>query len=72
MKIFLFVTIVVTILTAFVVIYSYTLQFFSLSKKGREWREKIQQDALVGLAMIFLTMLSGFLWTIYFYLTLFN
>ncbi len=72
MNIFLFVTIVVTILTTFVIIYSYTLQFFSLSKKGREWRERIQQDALVGLAMIFLTMLSGFLWTIYFYLILFN
>ncbi len=72
MNIFLFVTIVVTILTTFVIIYSYTLQFFSLTKKGREWRERIQQDALVGLAMIFLTMLSGFLWTIYFYLILFN
>ncbi len=72
MNIFLFLTIVVTILTIFVVIYSYTLQFFSLSKKGREWRERIQQDALVGLAMIFLSMLSGFLWTIYFYLILFN
>jgi len=71
-NIFLFVTIVVTLLTTFVIIYSYTLQFFSLSKKGREWRERIQQDALVGLAMIFLTMLSGFLWTIYFYLILFN
>jgi hypothetical protein len=71
-NIFLFVTIVVTILTTFVIIYSYTLQFFSLTKKGREWRERIQQDALVGLAMIFLTMLSGFLWTIYFYLILFN
>jgi len=71
-NIFLFLTIVVTILTIFVVIYSYTLQFFSLSKKGREWRERIQQDALVGLAMIFLSMLSGFLWTIYFYLILFN
>ena len=72
MNIFLFVTIVVTSLTTFVIIYSYTLQFFSLTKKGREWRERIQQDALVGLAMIFLTMLSGFLWTIYFYLILFN
>ena len=72
MNIFLFVTIVVTLLTTFVIIYSYTLQFFSLTKKGREWRERIQQDALVGLAMIFLTMLSGFLWTIYFYLILFN
>jgi len=71
-NIFLFVTIVVTILATFVIIYSYTLQFFSLTKKGREWRERIQQDALVGLAMIFLTMLSGFLWTIYFYLILFN
>jgi len=71
-NIFLFVTIVVTILTTFVVLYSYTLQFFSLSKKGKEWRERIQQDVLVGLAIIFLTMISGFLWTIYFYLILIN
>mgnify|MGYP001422243949 CR=1 FL=1 len=72
MNIFLFTTITVTALTIFVLIYSYSLQFFSLSQKGKEWRERIQQDALVGLAIIFLTLalsifygilglLSGFL-----------
>ena len=56
MNIFLFITIAVTALTIFVCIYSYSLQFFSETKKGREWRKRIQQDAYVGLAIIFLTM----------------
>ena len=71
MNIFLFVTIAITALTIFVLIYSYSLQFFSLSKKGKEWRERIQQDALVGLAIIFLTLISCFLWALYFYCRIF-
>ena len=71
MNIFLFVTISVTALTIFVLIYSYSLQFFSLSKKGKEWRERIQQDALVGLAIIFLTLTSCFLWVLFFYFRIF-
>ena len=42
-------------------------QFFSETKKGQEWRKRIQQDAYVGLAIIFLTMGSCFLWVIFFY-----
>jgi len=71
MNIFLFVTIAITALTIFVLIYSYSLQFFSLSKKGKEWRERIQQDALVGLAIIFLTLTSCFLWVLFFYFRIF-
>ena len=71
MNIFLFVTISVTALTIFVLIYSYSLQFFSLSKKGKEWRDRIQQDALVGLAIIFLTLITCFLWVLFFYFRIF-
>ena len=71
MNIFLFTTIAVTALTIFVLIYSYSLQFFSLSKKGKEWRERIQQDALVGLAIIFLTLITCFLWVLFFYFRIF-
>jgi len=71
MNIFLFVTIAITALTIFVLIYSYSLQFFSLSKKGKEWRERIQQDVLVGLAIIFLTLITCFLWVLFFYFRIF-
>ena len=71
MNIFLFTTIAVTALTIFVLIYSYSLQFFSLSKKGKEWRERIKQDTLVCLAIIFLTLISCFLWVIFIYFRIF-
>ncbi len=71
MNIFLFTTIAVTALTIFVLIYSYSLQFFSLSKKGKEWRERIKQDTLVGLAIIFLSLISCFLWVIFIYFRIF-
>ena len=72
MNIFLFITIIVTTLTISVLIYSYSLQFFSLSQKGKEWRERIKQDVLVGLFIIFSSMASCFLWVIYFYLIIFT
>jgi len=71
MNTFLFITIAITALTIFVCIYSYSLQFFSETKKGQEWRKRIQQDAYVGLAIIFLTMGSCFLWVIFFILRFF-
>ena len=71
MNIFLFTTIAVTALTIIVLIYSYSLQFFSFSKKGKDWRERIKQDALVGLAIIFLTLISCFLWVIFIYFRIF-
>jgi len=70
-NIFLFTTVAVTALTIFVLIYSYSLQFFSLSKKGKEWRERIKQDTLVGLAIIFLSLISCFLWVIFIYFRIF-
>ena len=63
---FLFINIIVSALNVFIIVYAYSLNFFS-----KKWRKKINQDTLVGLALIFLTMTTGFLWVFYFYFKLF-
>ena len=63
---FLFFNIIVTILNIFLIVYAYSLNFFP-----KKWRKKVNQDTMVGLALIFLTMLSGFIWVIYFYYKIF-
>ena len=62
---FLFFNIVVTFLNIFLIVYAYSLNFFP-----RKWRKKVNQDTLVGLALIFLTMFTGFIWVFYFYFNL--
>ena len=62
---FLFFNIVITMLNIFLIVYTYSLNFFP-----KKWRNKVNQDTLVGLALIFLTMFTCFLWTIYFYFLL--
>ena len=66
MKEFLFINIIVSALNVFIIVYAYSLNFFS-----KKWRKNINQDTLVGLALIFLTMTTGFLWVFYFYFKLF-
>ena len=63
---FLYLSIIFSILNIFIIIYAYSLNFFS-----KKWRKKVDQDTLVGLALIFLTMTTGFLWVFYFYFKLF-
>ena len=65
MEKFLFFNIVITMLNIFLVVYAYSLNFFP-----KKWRNKVNQDTLVGLALIFLTMFTCFLWTIYSYFIL--
>jgi hypothetical protein len=65
MEKFLFFNILVTILNIFLIVYTYSLNFFP-----KKWRNKVNQDTLVGLALIFLTMFTCFLWTIYSYFIL--
>ena len=65
MEKFLFFNIVITMLNIFLIVYAYSLNFFP-----KKWRKKVNQDTLVGLALIFLTMLTCFLWTIYSYFIL--
>ncbi len=62
---FLFFNIVITILNIFLIVYAYSLNFFP-----KKWRKKVNQDTIVGLALIFLTMLTGFLWVFYYYFKL--
>ena len=63
---FLFFNIIVTILNIFLIVYAYSLNFFP-----KKWRKKVNQDTMVVLALIFLNMLSAFIWVIYFYYKIF-
>jgi|TARA_B100001996_G_C18137080_1_gene391491 hypothetical protein len=67
MEKFLFFNIAVSALNIFIVVYAYSLNFFP-----KKWRKKVNQDTLVGLALIFSTMLTMFCWVVYFYLKIFN
>ena len=65
MEKFLFFNIIITTLNIFLIVYAFSLNFFP-----KKWRKKVNQDTLVGLALIFLTMFTCFLWVIYFYFKL--
>ena len=66
MEKFLFFNVIVSTLNVFIIVYAYSLNFFS-----KKWRKKINQDTLVGMALIFFTMLTMFAWIIYFYFIIF-
>ena len=63
---FLFINIIITGLNLFIIVYAYSLSFFPV-----KWRKKVNQDTLVGLALIFFTMITMFAWIIYFYFQIF-
>jgi len=65
MEKFLFINIAISALNIFIIVYAYSLNFFP-----KKWRKKVNQDTLVGLALIFFTMTTMFVWIIYFYLLL--
>ena len=62
---FLFFNISLLAFNIFIIVYAYSLNFFPI-----KWRRKVNQDTLVGLALIFFTMTTMFVWIIYFYLLL--
>ena len=62
----LFLSIIFSALNVFIIVYAYSLNFFP-----KKWRKKVDQDSLVGLTLIFMTMLTMFTWIIYFYFDLF-
>ena len=64
---FLFINIIITGLNLFIIVYAYSLSFFPV-----KWRKKVNQDTLVGLALIFFTMITMFAWIIYFYFDIFK
>ena len=63
----LFLSIVFSAFNFFIIVYAYSLNFFP-----KKWRKKVDQDSLVGLALIFVTMTTMFLWVFYFYFMLFR
>ena len=67
MEVFLFINIIISALNIFIIVYAYSLDFFP-----KKWRKKINQDTLVGLALIFFTMTTMFAWIIYFYINIFG
>jgi|TARA_B110000438_G_scaffold92116_1_gene91600 hypothetical protein len=66
MEKFLFFNVIVSALNVFIIVYAYSLNFFP-----KKWRKKVNQDTLVGLALIFSTMLTMFTWIVYFYFIIF-
>ena len=64
---FLFFNISLLAFNIFIIVYAYSLNFFP-----KKWRKKVNQDTLVGLALIFVTMFTMFAWIIYYYLKTFE
>ena len=67
MEKFLFFNIIFSSINIFIIVYAYSLIFFP-----KKWRKKVNQDTLVGLALIFVTMFTMFAWIIYYYLKIFK
>jgi hypothetical protein len=63
----LFLSIIFSAFNVFIIAYAYSLNFFP-----KKWRKKVDQDSIVGLALIFVTMTTMFLWIIYFYFKIFR
>ena len=69
MRILLMMAIIFTALDIFIIIFGFCLKFFSSQYK---WKKEPKQDTLVGVSIIWLTMISCFLWVFYFYFSIFN
>ena len=67
MKLFLFINICLTGLNLFIFAYAYSLKFFPM-----KWRKKVKQDTLVGLAIIFISLITMFVWIVYLYYKIFE
>ena len=63
---FLFINSILSALNIFIIVYAYSLNFFP-----KRWRKKVDQDTLIGLVLIFCTMITMFAWVIYFYYIIF-
>ncbi|MDA7603805.1 hypothetical protein N8724_00235 [Candidatus Pelagibacter sp.] len=63
----LFLSIIFSALNIFLIVYAYSLNFFP-----KKWKKKVDQDTLVGLTLIFVTMTTMFLWVFYFFFIIFR
>ena len=64
---FFFFNISVSALNLFIIIYAYSYGFFP-----EKWRNKVKQGTVIGLALIFISMITMFSWIIYFYYLIFE
>lgn len=62
MNTFLYVCIIISAFNIFILAYAYSLKFFP-----KKWQKKVNQGTIVGMAVIFFTMLTMFAWIIYFF-----
>jgi|TARA_B100002052_G_scaffold101283_1_gene93543 hypothetical protein len=62
MNTFLYVCIIISAFNIFILAYAYSLKFFP-----KKWQKKVNQGTIVGMAIIFFTMLTMFAWIIYFF-----
>ena len=62
MNTFLYVCIIISAFNIFILAYAYSLKFFP-----KKWQKKVNQGTIVGMAVIFFTMLTMFAWIIYFH-----
>jgi len=64
---FLFFNVCVSGLNLFIIVYAYSYNFFP-----KKWRNKVKQGTVIGLALIFISMITMFSWIIYFYYLIFE
>ena len=64
---FLFFNILISALNIFVIIYAYSYGFFP-----EIWRNKVKQGTIIGLTLIFMSVITMFSWVIYFYYLIFE
>ena len=62
MNTFLYVCIIISAFNIFILAYAYSLKFFP-----KKWQKKVNQGTIVGMAVIFFTMLTMFTWIIFFF-----
>ena len=62
MNTFLYLCIIISAFNIFILAYAYSLKFFP-----KKWQKKVNQGTIVGMAVIFFTMLTMFAWIIYFF-----
>ena len=67
MDFFFFFNISISALNIFIIIYAYSYGFFP-----EKWRNKVKQGTIIGLALIFISMVTMFSWIIYFYYLIFE
>ena len=62
MNTFLYVCIIISAFNIVILADAYALKFFP-----KKWQKKVNQGTIVGMAIIFFTMLTMFAWIIYFF-----